>query len=154
MLDDDLEMAEEGHDLLEDDGEGPMDPSWPAVRVDVARALAEANRDLPRAIQLASDGIQLGRDVDAHVALGLAYLRAGDPIRAQTFLGRAVQLSIGLDQPSAAAYLYLGEALRAQDRDREARAAFEQALAIDAQEKRARAALDALAAAGLPESGA
>jgi tetratricopeptide (TPR) repeat protein len=117
---------------------------WPAVRADVARALAESGRDLPRAIELGREALQLGRDVDAHLALGVAQLRSERWLAAETMLVRAVALSRSLDRPSAAAHLHLGEVLRQTGREAEAREAFERALAIDANDPRASQALESL----------
>jgi len=119
-----------------------------AERVDLARCLAELGRDLPRALELAQQGFDMmGRDAEAHMALGLAHLRTDQPLKAEAYLRRAVELERGAGRPTATALLLYGQDLRALDRPDEAREAFEGALALDANLEPARAALDGLSAA-------
>lgn len=137
--------ASEADELLGDEDADLSDPSWPEVRVDMAWSLAESGHDLPRAVSLARDGLQLGRDVEAHVAMGLAFLRTEELQASESYLARALALSRSMGRPSAATHLYRGELYRELGRTDEARAEFERSLEIDPTSGRARAALDSLA---------
>jgi len=109
------------------------DPTLSIAKRELAYLLAEGNRDLDRALQLAREAQQsMGSDAEVTDTVGFVYLRKGMNEQALEQFRRAVELS--KDQPTALEPMlnyHLGLSLAALDRNEEAADAFRRALAID-----------------------
>jgi tetratricopeptide (TPR) repeat protein len=110
-----------------------VDPENAAAKNDLAYLLAVEGRDLARAQTLAEEAQRALRDQpEAIDTVGYVYLRRGQHEAALSQLQRAIALAEAQRGEAPATFHYhVGLTLSALDRDAEAVAAFERALALD-----------------------
>lgn len=132
-----------------------LQPDWVPPMNDLAYTLADTNRDLDRAIELARTAKARAPESDAVAdTLGYAYYKKGLYEPATFELRAAIELANARGYQSADYQYHLGLALQAMGQDDEARRAFDEALRIDPGHDEASRARQSLASAPAERPGA